>query len=127
MEYCKQCNQLLKGRKGKKFCDEYCKSSFHNKQRQEKEDIVTQVNKILKTNWRILRRINPQGKSTLRKEYLHELGYNFNYFTTIYRTQKGKVYYFCYDVGITEVDTQHVCIVNWQEYMEGFKHPLGRY
>jgi hypothetical protein len=28
-------------------------------------------------------------------------------------------------MGITEVDGTHICIVNWQSYMDRFNHPLG--
>lgn len=125
MNICQQCKQPLKGRKDKKFCNEYCKAAYHNHSRQQKEDVVNEVNKILKANWKILSRINPQGKSTLRKEYLKAAGYDFNYFTNIYRTQKGQVYYFCYNIGLTEVSKTHVCLVNWQEYMKAFQHPIG--
>ena len=126
MSQCLYCKELIaEGRKGKKFCNAYCKSSYHNERRKADETIVTEINRILRTNWRILSSLNPQGKSTVKKLFLIEQGYNFNYFTNIYRTQKGIIYYFCYDVGITEVSKAHVCIVNWQNYMGRFQHPIS--
>lgn len=126
METCLQCGKTLKGRQDKKFCDSYCRAAYHNNKRRSAENKLAEVNRALRRNWRILTTLNPQGKSTLRKTYLFEQGYNFNFFTNIYRTKKGKIYYFCYDMGITEVDSNHICIVNWQSYMEGFRHPLGK-
>ena len=122
---CLQCGKRLQGRQGKKFCDTYCRAAYHNNRRRSAENRLTAVNRILRRNWRILSILNPQGRSTLRKAYLMEQGYDFNYFTNIYRTKKGRIYYFCYDVGVTDMDGTHVCIVNWQGYMDSFRHPLG--
>lgn len=124
-QHCLHCNKPLVGRSDKKYCDLGCKSSYANKKRHEKEGLVLKINKQLRQNWKILKTINPQGKSTLRKEFLISQGYDFNYFTNVYRTKKGNTYYFCYDVGIMEINKTHICIVNWQEYMAHYKIPIG--
>ena len=72
-----------------------------------------------------MKTINPQGKATVRKEYLKSRGYDFSYFTHIYKSKKGNVYFFCYDVGLMEVKNTHVCIVNWQEFMNNYTIPIA--
>ena len=124
---CLYCGKVLVGRSDKKYCDLGCKSAYANKKKHEKEALVLKVNKQLRQNWKILKTINPQGKSTLRKEYLISQGYNFKYFTNVYRAKNGNTYYFCYDVGMMEVDKTHVCIVNWQDYMAQYKIPIGEF
>lgn len=126
---CLQCQRELKGgRIDRKYCDAQCRASYHNHQRQEKEHGVRQVNDILKQNWKILTMLNPTGHSTIRKSFLEEHGYNFNYFTNVFKATSGRVYYFCYDVGLAEVPNAHVSkvnLVNWQPYMDEYKLPIG--
>lgn len=123
---CLNCSKILKGRKDKKFCDTSCRNTHNNSLKTEKEAFVIEVNNILRKNWKILKTCNPQGKATVRKEYLLAQGYDFNYFTNIFKSQKnGNTYFFCYDMGITEVDNTHVCIVHWQKYMNNYKIPIS--
>jgi hypothetical protein len=127
---CLECQADLKGgRIDRKYCDAQCRASYHNSQRQEKEQSVRQINEILKKNWKILTMLNPTGHSTIRKSFLEEHGYNFNYFTNVYRnTKNGRIYYFCYDVGLAEVPKAHVPkvnLVNWQPYMSEYQLPIG--
>lgn len=126
---CLHCQAELKGgRTDRKYCDAQCRASYHNSQRQEKEQGIREINDILKKNWKILKMLNPTGHSTIRKAFLEEHGYNFNYFTNVYRTSSGRVYYFCYDVGLAEIpnaQTPKVNLVNWQPYMKDYQLPIG--
>jgi len=127
---CLDCQTDLKGgRIDRKYCDAQCRASYHNRQRQEKEHGVRQINEILKKNWKILTMLNPTGHSTIRKTFLEEHGYNFNYFTNVYRNvNNGRVYYFCYDVGLAEIpksEIPKVNLVNWQSYMDEYQVPIG--
>lgn len=127
---CLYCQSELKGgRVDRKYCDAQCRASYHNTQRQENERIVQKINTILKQNWKILTMLNPTGHSTVRQSFLEEHGYNFNYFTNVYKTQEGRVYYFCYDVGFSLVEKTQVAkvnIVNWQPYMEDYQLPIAK-
>ena len=126
---CLACEKQLKGgRIDRKYCDAQCRASYHNSQRQEKEQSVRKINDILKKNWKILTMLNPTGHSTIRKSFLEEHGYNFNYFTNVFRATSGRIYYFCYNVGLAEVSSTlvpKVNLVNWQAYMEAYKLPIG--
>jgi hypothetical protein len=123
---CKNCEKPIEGRRGKKFCDAYCRSNYHNKNREEDWGIVREVNKKLRNNWKILKLLNPHGRTIIRKEYLRLQGYDFNYFTNVYKTKKNRLYYFCYDLGITETDEVHISIVNWQSYMNNYETPISK-
>jgi len=61
---------------------------------------------------------NPVGKTTVRTEVLKNEGFNFKFFTHIYKTKTGFIYYFCYDFRYMPVEDDKILIVNWQEYMK---------
>lgn len=131
MNNCLCCgNELKGGRSDRKFCNSSCRSHYHNKTRLDAEQSLRKINNILRHNWKILKRLNPKGYTTLRKSYLIEQGYDFNYFTNVYKTQSNRLYYFCYDVGIAEVDSklnepQKINIVEWQSYMDTYQVPIA--
>ncbi|MDH5399051.1 MAG: hypothetical protein OEX02_12950 [Cyclobacteriaceae bacterium] len=84
-----------------------------------KEQFYFEVDKQLKTNRKILKKYNQSGFTTLRKEKLHEEGFNPRFFTHYWKNSKGQVYLFCYDYGFLDLHDQKdkYLIVEWQEYM----------
>ncbi|MBN2164918.1 MAG: hypothetical protein JW717_01440 [Marinilabiliaceae bacterium] len=115
---CLFCNKPLNGRSDKKFCDEQCKSAFHNKNIESKEAYIRFVNKQLRTNRSALRKACPEGKATVRKQFLISLGMNFTYCTHNWKSNNGNTYFFCYDYGYTNVDNpEKVLIIQQQSYM----------
>jgi len=72
----------------------------------------------LRKNRRILAKYNIGEKVKVQKPTLMEEGYNFNYFTNIYRTKKGTTYYFCYDQGFLELDNNWLTLVTRKEYVK---------
>lgn len=112
---CLDCNEELKGRSDKKFCDDQCRSNFNNRQQSESTAFMRQVNSILKRNRRILEELNPDGKTRLSRKKLLAKGFNFEYFTNIYRTQTGKSYYFCYESGYLQLENEDVLLVRREE------------
>lgn len=127
---CLNCGaKIINGRWDKKYCDAKCKANYHNKQQRKNEQSVRRITGIIKNNWKILKMLNPSGHTTIRKSYLIEHGYNFNYFTNIYKTAQGRVYYFCFDMGFSEVEggkVDKVNIVSWQPYMDTYKLPVSK-
>lgn len=66
----------------KKFCDQYCKSAYHNKLSQEQAPkFFNQVDNQLKLNQKILKEFNKAGKATVRAEIITDLGFNLNFLT----------------------------------------------
>tara|TARA_R110002072_G_scaffold302577_2_gene486402 strand:+ start:6950 stop:7321 length:372 start_codon:yes stop_codon:yes gene_type:complete len=122
MKKCLNCDEEIIGRTDKKFCNQYCKSSYHYKSSQEKEASRFQkIDKILKTNRRILKNYNKSGKSFVRKTDLINEGFNPNYFTNYWKNKKGEVYLFCFEFGFLKaVDNgkEKYLLIKWQTYME---------
>ena len=114
---CEECGSKLIGRLDKKFCSDQCRSSFNNKLNSVANKFIRNINNILRKNRRILIDLNPTGKVKVHRDKLVEQGFNFNYFTNVYRTKKGNVYYFCYDYGYLMLDSGHCSLVIRQEYV----------
>jgi hypothetical protein len=96
---CPVCGDQIVGREDKKFCSDHCRNAFNNRRHCYSSEVIRNVNKILRNNHRILHTLNPRGKAKARREKLLSRGFNFDYFTNTYRTQKGTTYYFCYEQG----------------------------
>ena len=114
---CLQCNKKIVGRSDKKFCDSYCRNSYNNRIVKKKEKMILGINSVLRKNRTILKSINPEGKTTVRAEYLKIAGFDFRYFTHIYASGSGNIYRFCYDYGYLIVDDDKILVINWQTYM----------
>lgn len=121
MARCLDCNQELTGRSDKKFCNAYCKSSYHYmKNKESVSSLLTEINRQLKKNRRILKLFNRAGKSTVRKQILVQEGFNSKYHTHTWVNQKGDTYYFCYEYGyliFKEYGYEKCLLVKWQNYM----------
>lgn len=100
---CLTCETMLRGRIDKKFCDDYCRSSYNNKQYQENRGLsfIRKVNNVLRKNRRILDELVPAGEQTCRvpRARLVKKGFNFNYLTCLWSGPDGVVYHFCYEYG----------------------------
>lgn len=115
---CLYCNEKIEGRKDKKFCNPYCKSSYHYQKNKENEDtLFLKIDKQLKINRRVLKEFNKAGLATVRKEKLHENGFNPKYFTHYWKNKENKVYLFCYEYGFLRLKEKYV-LINWQSYMD---------
>jgi hypothetical protein len=115
---CSECNQPLRGRKDQKFCSDYCRNAFNNRLNEDSNKYVRRINGILRKNRRILEKLNPSGKSTVDGITLAEEGFNFHYYTNIYKTQKGSQYFFCYDYGYLKTDNDQYFLVQKQDYVK---------
>ena len=111
MAKCIHCGNIIHGRIDKKFCDPQCKSAYHNTKNRNESKKIRKVNKLLKENYNILSKINPYQKTKVKKEALTKRGFNFHYFTSIYTTKKGHIYYFIYDQGYLPLADDFYAIV----------------
>jgi hypothetical protein len=114
---CLNCNKSLKGRTDKKFCDDYCRNSYNNQLKAAKNNLVRNINNALGKNRRILESFfkPKEDKVNTTKEKLLEKGFQFKYFTHTYTTQRGHVYYFCYDMGYMPLDNDWYLLVKRKE------------
>ncbi len=114
---CAECGDALHGRKDKRFCSDYCRNTFNNRLNEDATKYIRRINNILRKNRRILSQMNPDGKKTVSGITLAEEGFNFHYYTNIYETKKGGVYYFCYDQGYLKKDNDTYMLVHKQDYV----------
>jgi F0F1-type ATP synthase delta subunit len=108
---CLDCGEPLRGRADQKFCNDLCRNSYNNKKLSGSTNFMRKINRILKTNHAILEALNPEEKSTTIKSVLEKQGFNFKYYTNIYTTKSGRNYYFCYDQGYCEVESNKFILV----------------
>lgn len=108
---CLDCNAILNGRADKKFCDDQCRTNYNNKIRTEDHSYLNEVNRILRKNRDILKDKNPEGKVKLKRDQLIRKGFDFNYHTHTYTTQKGTTYIFCYEYGYLPLDNDEVLLI----------------
>ncbi|MFN6015388.1 MAG: hypothetical protein ACK47F_11915 [Flavobacteriales bacterium] len=115
---CKECGQVLNGRKDQKFCSDYCRNTYNNRQNEDATAYVRRINNSLRKNRRILASMNPTGKVTVDGIRLAEEGFNFHYFTNIYQTRKGSQYFFCYEQGYIKLENDQYMLVHKQDYVK---------
>ncbi len=115
---CLNCEVEFVGRSDKKFCGDQCRNTYNNKIKREHEKLMMDINKILRKNRKILKTLNPMGKTTVRREYLDKMGFNFRYHTHTFTTKNKNEYKFCYEYGYFLIDEDKVLIINRQPYMK---------
>lgn len=108
---CLECGDKIKGRADKKFCSDQCRISYNNKLNSDETNYIRNVNNILRKNRRILMELNPEGKSRVNRSKLNEKGFDFTYFTSLYKTKEGAIYHYCYEQGYLEMDNNYFLLV----------------
>lgn len=108
---CQECGAKLRGRVDQKFCNDQCRNSYNNKINKDETAYMKNVSRQLKKNRRILKEFNPTGKAKVKKHFLLAKGFNFKYFTNVYKTREGKVYYFCYEYGYLPLEDDYLALV----------------
>jgi hypothetical protein len=117
--FCLQCGETIIGRIDKKFCDAQCRNAYNNKVKRENEKQIIEINRILRRNRKILKQFNPEGKTTVRKEFLEKLNFSFKYHTHTFTSSRNYTYKFCYEYGYLEIESGlKVLIINEQSYMK---------
>ena len=86
-------------------------SAYNNRQFSETNNMVRNINRILRKNYAILTLLSPTDKSMVSKADLTRHGFDFDYFTGIYTTRTNRVYYFCYDRGYAELENNKLILV----------------
>lgn len=109
--FCLECGAPLVGRSDKKFCSDYCRNAYNNRLHRESNAYIRKVNRRLKKNWKILKELNTTGKTKIRKSRLLDEGFDFKYFTDIYKTKKNDIYYYVYDQGYLPLDDEYYILV----------------
>ena len=104
---CPDCGEVIKGRSDKKFCSDLCRNNYNNKLNSDTTNYVR--------NGRIIEELAPDDKAKTHKSKLLEKGFDFGYYTNIYKTQKGVLYYFCYEYGYLPLENDFYFLVKRSE------------
>lgn len=108
---CLECEEKIQGRVDKKFCSDYCRNAYNNKINKDRSNMVRNVNNRLRKNYRILEGLNPVEKTKTSRAKLLAKGFSFDYFTSIYTTRSGTIYYFVYDQGYLPLEGDYYALV----------------
>lgn len=108
---CIECGEKIVGRIDKKFCSDYCRNAFNNKINKDQNNLVRNINNRLRKNYRILEELNPTDKTRTSRSKLLAKGFSFDYFTSIYTTKTGTIYYFVYDQGYLPLEGEFYALV----------------
>lgn len=111
MKNCLECGEKIIGREDKKFCSDGCRNAYNNKQNKDTNNLMRNINNRLRKNYRILSELNPEDKSKTSRTKLISKGFDFEYFTSIYTTKTGNVYYFLYDQGYMALENDQFVLV----------------
>lgn len=112
---CPVCSYEITGRVDKKFCSDQCRNNFNNEKYSMNNTLIQKVNRVLKKNYSILEKINKSGKTKTSRSKLLQEGFDFNYFTNIYETQKGSVYRYCYNQGYLALNDDLLLLIKNEE------------
>lgn len=114
---CLECGKPLRGRVDKKFCDDYCRNAYNNKQNSDQNNLVRNINNILRRNRRILENTIPinEGLVTCQRSKLTNQSFNFKYYTHQLANKKGDVYFFCYEYGYLPLEGDRVLVVKQKD------------
>ncbi|WP_316738351.1 hypothetical protein [Pedobacter aquatilis] len=100
---CLQCGIALLGRIDKRFCDDYCRTTFNNRKRHEasvdEPYFLKEIPRVLLSNYKILKKLNHSQSTTVPRQVLERLKFNFHFITSYYKTRDGEIYSFCFDQG----------------------------
>jgi hypothetical protein len=116
---CLQCQKTLSGRSDKKFCDAYCRNIYNNQHKADDDRNITLINSQIRKNRRVLKSLAPEGKATVRKDVLDQMGYDYRYFSGLFKS-KQTLYYLVYDYAFAPImdnGKEKALIVQRQDYM----------
>ena len=94
---CKECNAKMVGRSDKKFCDDFCRNTFNNRQNRDYSNLMRTTHNTLRRNHRIL--MNTLLKvNNLSVSELAGLGFEFGYCTSMHKEKDGQPKHIVYDL-----------------------------
>ena len=108
---CLECGDHLIGRIDKKFCTDYCRNSYNNKVNKESKNLIRNVNNRLRKNYKILSELNTSGKTKVTRTKLYDKGFDFQLFTSIYKTKTENTYHYIYDQGYLALENEWFLLI----------------
>lgn len=118
---CPVCNGVLLGRRDRKYCSDACRYYANNETKLKNQSGILAINKTLRKNRSILKTLCPDGKATVRRSVLEDLGFDVRIFTGLFVTSRRNVYYLSYDYGFAPIfdkGVEKALIIGRQNYMD---------
>ena len=104
--HCLECGSLLPyGRTDRKYCSDYCRNRYHNRENRRLRHRFSTVIGILIRNYGILDRLVKIGVGSVPKTDLAQMGYNFDFVTSC-RNVGRRTECRCFDLRYYETDTR---------------------
>lgn len=112
VKLCLECQNPIRGRADKRFCDDACRNAYNNRLNSSQNNIIRQINGILRKNRKILQEFLSDEKMTkVSQDRLLKSGFDFGYLTHYLNTSKGQQYVFVYEYGYLPLDNNQYLIV----------------
>lgn len=108
---CLECSDKVVGRIDKKFCSDYCRNAYNNKVNKESKNLIRNTNNRLRKNYNILSKLNVSGKTKVTRRKLFDNGFDFHFFTSIYKTKTGNTYFYIYDEGYLALENEMFLLI----------------
>ena len=99
--HCRDCGNKLLGRSDKKFCNDYCRNTYHSKRNRDVNNHMRNINNILRKNRRILHQLIQNNICTCPITDLLHLGFQMEYCTQFYRDHNNKEFKYYYDISLS--------------------------
>ena len=99
---CRECQQPLRGRRDKQFCDDSCRVKHHRKANRP-SPLIRQVEGVLLKNRSILKKmrgvIQLEMSSDGQFQWLRRNGFDFNFHTHVQTLPDGRLAIMCFEEG----------------------------
>lgn len=109
---CHECETIIHGRSDKRFCSDYCRNTFHNRENRGANQIRNQVHRKLRKNRRILQEVLcDKVRRIIPRERLLYYGFYLGYITEITRARNEKNIFFVYEFGYRFMENGKVLVI----------------
>jgi hypothetical protein len=124
---CGYCEKELFGRSDKKYCNDSCRnkanSSIRKRMKWDEPKHLYQIERDIRRNRRILAGTKAwEGEpKILTRGALLDQGFNFEFYTNILETKKGR-YYYCFEYGYLVLQDGKILVVMTDKYFSQTIH-----
>lgn len=114
---CRYCKKNLRGRADKKFCDDSCRTMYHN-QGYTQPLHVREINYILMRNRKIILELLGNNKMIrYSRESLLHYGFTPWHFTEARARPGGSIIHYCYETGFMEIGNNSFLLFTSDQWM----------
>jgi len=115
MTHCLACGAPLVGRNDKRFCDDACRSGYHNREERAQNGFILHINKILKRNRKILIDYYNRNMQEVPMEKLQENGFLFGFCTSVELKRRKERIRYCYEYGYKVKSKKSIQIIKQEQ------------